>query len=70
MKNQELQDLIFHVIREQHSGQVNLASEASAICLADSISNAICRKFHIAKRRQTSQSDDKAQTIAEQLDLF
>jgi len=51
MKNLELNNLIYDAIREHHSGQINLASEASAINLAESISGAICKRFHIAKRR-------------------
>lgn len=66
MKNQELHNLIFSVIREQHAGQINLASEASAINLADNISSAICERFHVAKRRETQVSTKES----EQLNLF
>ena len=66
MKNQELHNLIFSVIREQHAGQINLASEASAINLADNISSAICEMFHVAKRRETQVSPKES----EQLNLF
>jgi len=65
-KNSELYNLIYDALRGYSSAQVNLASEASAIRLAGSISSAISKRFHVAKRRDPLQDiEDK-----DQLDLF
>jgi len=68
MKNLELHNLIFDTIREYHLQQINLASEASAINLTENISSAICKKFHLAKRRSPLTTGESKEQ--EQLDLF
>jgi hypothetical protein len=68
MKRSELNSLIYSTLREYSSAQVNLASKASAIKLAENISSAISRRFHVAKRRSPLIGDGS--NNKEQLDLF
>jgi len=66
MKYSELNSLIYNTLREHSSAQTNLASEASAIKLAENISSAISKRFHVAKRRSPLIGNGSK----EQLDLF
>jgi len=68
MKYSELNSLIYNTLREYSAAQINLASEASAIKLAENISSAISKHFHVAKRRSPLIGNSSKEK--EQLDLF